>query len=63
MAIKMQAPSLPKMPTMPKLDFGAMVEDFKSLDPKHIGNWPALPRGAVLLGLFAAVLVAGWWFF
>ncbi len=63
MAIKMQAPSLPKMPTMPKLDFGAMVEDFKSLDPKDIGNWPALPRGAVLLGLFAAVLVAGWWFF
>lgn len=60
--MKMQAPAMPKMPVLPKFNLGAMVEDFKSLDPKDVGSWPVLPRGAVLLALFAAVLAAGWWF-
>lgn len=52
----------PKLPAMPKVDFRAMIEDFKSLDPKDVGNWPLLPRIAALLGLFVALLAAGWWF-
>lgn len=52
----------PNLPAMPKVDFSAMVEDFKSLDPKDVGNWPLLPRIAVLFGLFVALLAAGWWF-
>ena len=50
------------MPAMPKVDFKALVEDFKSLDPKDVGNWPLVPRAAILIGLLTALLVAGWWF-
>lgn len=58
----MKKPSLPKMPAVPKFDFRALTEDFKSLDPKDIGTWPLLPRITVLLGIFAGLLVGGWWF-
>ncbi|MBS3916562.1 MAG: type 4a pilus biogenesis protein PilO [Sulfuritalea sp.] len=53
---------MPKLPAVPKIDFRALAEDFKSLDPKDIGTWPTLPRVTVLLGLFVAVLAGGWWF-
>ncbi|MBK6631221.1 MAG: type 4a pilus biogenesis protein PilO [Betaproteobacteria bacterium] len=52
---------MPKIPAIPKIDFRALAEDFKALDPKDIGTWPVLPRATVLLGLFAALLVGGWW--
>lgn len=58
----MKKPNMPQMPAVPKIDFKALAEDFKSLDPKDIGTWPLLPRVTVLLGLFAALLVGGWWF-
>lgn len=58
----MKKPSMPKIPAIPKIDFRALAEDFKSLDPKDIGTWPLLPRVAVLFGLFVALLVGGWWF-
>lgn len=58
----MKKPSLPKMPNLQKFDLQALVEDFKSLDPKDIGTWPALPRATVLLGIFVALLAGGWWF-
>lgn len=57
----MKTPNLPKMPAIPKIDFRALAEDFKSLDPKDIGTWPLLPRVTVLLGLFVGLLVGGWW--
>ena len=57
----MKKPNLPSMPAVPKVDFRTLVEDFRSLDPKDIGTWPLLPRVTVLLGVFAALLVAGWW--
>lgn len=57
----MKKPNMPKMPAIPKIDFRALAEDFKSLDPKDIGTWPLLPRITVLLGLFLALLVGGWW--
>ena len=55
----MKKPNMPSMPAVPKFDFRALAEDFKSLDPKDIGTWPLLPRVTVLLGVFAALLVAG----
>lgn len=58
----MKKPNMPSMPAVPKFDFRALAEDFKSLDPKDIGTWPLLPRVTVLLGALAALLVAGWWF-
>lgn len=58
----MKKPNMPSMPAVPKFDFRTLAEDFKSLDPKDIGTWPLLPRVTMLLGVFAALLVAGWWF-
>lgn len=58
----MKTPSLPKMPAIPQIDFRALTEDFKALDPKDIGGWPVLPRVVVLLGLFVVLLASGWWF-
>lgn len=57
----MKKPTMPPMPAVPKIDFKALAEDFKSLDPKDIGTWPLLPRLSVLLGLFVGLLVGGWW--
>ncbi len=58
----MKKPNMPSMPAVPKFDFRTLAEDFKSLDPRDIGTWPLLPRVTMLLGVFAALLVAGWWF-
>lgn len=51
-----------KAPAIRKIDFKALLDDFRNLNPKDVGSWPALPRAAALLGLFAVVLLAGWWF-
>ena len=58
--MKLNAPSLPK--SLPKIDFQAIVDDFKHLNPNDPGAWPALPRFTILLSLFATILLAGWWF-
>lgn len=46
-----------------RLDWRTTLEDFKNLNPNDVGAWPFIPRMALLLGIFLAVLVAGWWFF
>ncbi len=51
-----------KSPSVPKIDFNAVLNDFRNLNPKDVGAWPLAPRIAVLIGLFALILVAGWWF-
>lgn len=43
-------------------DLKSILSDFQNLNPKDVGAWPLLPRIAVLLGLFAAILLGGWWF-
>lgn len=58
----MKKPTLPTMPSIPKFDVKSLAEDFKDLDPKDLGTWPLLPRITALLGLFIALLAAGWWF-
>lgn len=45
-----------------KFDFKSIADDFRNLSPNDVGAWPFLPRVAVLLGLFLAILAAGWWF-
>ena len=45
-----------------KFDVNSMFDDFKNLNPKDVGAWPAVPRVAVLVGLFVLILIAGWWF-
>lgn len=44
------------------IDFQAIVEDFKGLDPNNPGQWPLAPRIAALAAVFAGIVVLGWWF-
>ena len=48
--------------TVPKIDFAALADDFRDLNPNDPSAWPLVPRIALLVGLFVALLVAGWWF-
>jgi type IV pilus assembly protein PilO len=58
--MKIKPISLPK--SLPKVDFEAIVADFKGMNPNDPGAWPLIPRVTVLVGLFVAILIAGWWF-
>ena len=49
-----------KKPTLPAVDFTALANDFRNLNPKDVGAWPLAPRISTLIGLFALVLAAGW---
>jgi len=51
-----------KSPSVAKIDFSAFLNEFRNLNPKDVGAWPLAPRIAVLIGLFALILLAGWWF-
>ena len=52
-----------KMSSTQNIDFKEVLDDFRNLSPKDVGAWPLVPRVTVLLGLFAVILLAGWWFF
>ena len=52
-----------RMSSVQNVDFKAVLDDFRSLNPKDVGAWPLVPRVTVLLGLFSVILLAGWWFF
>jgi type IV pilus assembly protein PilO len=60
----MKKPALPAMPKLglKKIDFKAIGEDFKTLDPKDPGAWPLAPRIIVLAGMFVALLLLAAWF-
>lgn len=45
-----------------RIDFKAVVDSFRNLNPKDVGAWPVAPRVAALLVLVALILLAGWWF-
>lgn len=51
-----------KKPSLGELDFKALIDDFKNLNPKDVGAWPVAPRVAALLSFFVVILAAGWWF-
>lgn len=58
--MKIKPIALPK--SLPNIDFQAIIADFRGMNPNDPGAWPLIPRVTVLLGLFLAILVAGWWF-
>ncbi len=60
----MRKPGIPQLPKLnvPKIDFKAIAEDFKTLDPKDPGAWPLIPRIIILLGIFLALLLLAGWF-
>lgn len=47
---------------LPKVDFQAIAEDFRTLDPKDPGLWPLVPRIVILVGMFMALMAAAAWF-
>jgi len=47
---------------LPKIDFQAITEDFRTLDPKDPGLWPLIPRVVILAGMFVALIAAAAWF-
>jgi len=51
-----------KARAFPAIDFRAILLDFQNLNPKDVGAWPAAPRVTILLALFVAIMLAGWWF-
>jgi len=58
----MKSLSLPRAPKVPQVDFKAIVEDFKHLNPNDVGTWPLVPRIVVLVVLLAAIIGVGWFF-
>lgn len=69
MKLKVNLPSMPAkiaLPSkvrLPEIDFRAIADDFRNLNPNDVGAWPLAPRVAVLVGIFIVVVLAGWWFF
>jgi len=57
----MKAPAMPKI-KLPAIDFKALQEEFRTLDPKDPGLWPILPRVVILIGLLLLLLASAWWF-
>ncbi len=51
-----------KQSSIGRFDVKTVLDDFRNLNPKDVGAWPVVPRVTVLLGLFAVILIAGWWF-
>ena len=51
-----------KLPSLPQIDFKALADDFRNLNPQDVGTWPLAPRLATLVGLFILILAGGWWF-
>jgi len=45
-----------------RFDVKTLLDDFRYLNPNDPGAWPVAPKIAILVGLFFAVLLAGWWF-
>ena len=48
--------------SLPRVDFRSIADDFRLMNPNDPGVWPLIPKVTVLIGLFAVILIAGWWF-
>lgn len=44
------------------VDFKALADDFRNLNPNDPGSWPWAPKITLLVVLFVLAMVAGWWF-
>jgi len=51
-----------KPTSVPKIDFQAIADDFRFLNPNDPAAWPPIPKMTVLAGIFLALVVSGWWF-
>lgn len=51
-----------KPTSIPKIDFQAIADDFRYLNPNDPSVWPLIPKVTLLIGVFVVLLVAGWWF-
>jgi type IV pilus assembly protein PilO len=51
-----------KPTSLPKIDFQAIADDFRFLNPNDPAAWPPIPKMAALAGILLALMVAGWWF-
>ena len=51
-----------KSASLPKIDFQAIADEFRDLNPNDPGAWPPLPKKAVLLAIFSVLVLVGWWF-
>jgi len=49
-------------PSIPKVDFQQLVEDFRSLDPQDPGLWPLAPKVVILAAVLVVVVGLGAWF-
>lgn len=47
---------------MPNIDFQAIADDFRYMNPNDPGAWPLVPKVTILLGLLILLLLGGWWF-
>ena len=48
--------------SLPKVDFQSIADDFRFMNTNDPGAWPLIPKITVLVGLFVAIVAAGWWF-
>ena len=48
--------------SLPTIDFQAIADDFRFMNPNDPGAWPLIPKITVLFGLFVLLLIGGWWF-
>ncbi|MBS1158175.1 MAG: Pilus assembly protein, PilO [Proteobacteria bacterium] len=48
--------------SLPNIDFQAIADDFRYMNPNDPGAWPLVPKITILLGLLIALLLGGWWF-
>ena len=48
--------------SLPAIDFNSIADDFRFMNPNDPGGWPLVPKITVLIGLFALIIAAGWWF-
>lgn len=48
--------------SLPSMDFQSIADDFRFMNPNEPGSWPLIPKISVLVGLFVAIVAAGWWF-
>lgn len=55
-----KAISFPK--SLSDINFQAILDDFRYMNPHDPGVWPVIPKISVLLGVFLVILLAGWWF-
>lgn len=48
---------------MKNIDLSQLGRQFRGLNTRDPGSWPLLPRVSAVLGLFAAIILAGWYFY